>query len=1028
MKTKLGIIFFLLAATLAHAQTNNLTALLQQGLFEEQANRNLDAAIADYQALARQFDKDRQLAATAVFRLGECYRMQGKTNEAALEYQRILRDFSDQQTLATLSRQDLTGMGMIKSEPAAIVNSDAALWNKLKDVAPAELERILPTLVPNAMLDYLLQQRNAAQAQSASLLANGFTTNSLLVEEKHRLLTELNRQIREEISGIMDGLKLRAELSPSPQTAGDARQQQRELLAKQIALAEQDLAETQKLVQVGTAPLAESRAAEREVLRLRQQLAALDAGNAELLDLSIPDASEEDQEIVRIQTIIRNSPDLINARVPGGEGTPLQKAAAAGWIRVATYLLDHGADVNADRGGALYAAAKAGNRAMVELLLSRGSDVNPKENTGQTPLHVAVQNGFQAVVEVLLANKADVNAQNGSGVTPLFLAAGRDNPRIVSVLLEHKADVNQPDQSGATPLINAAHSGHLEIAKLLLAAGANPNMETSSSEKNGPGQLPTSFYGRTALSFAAESGSPEMVRMLLAAKADPNGGKLNAPLLCAIYNNNIETAELLLQAGAKPDSIGEFNFARQPRSNGGFGGEFGGGGRPVSGRGGRGGFGGLPRSVTPLWLAISENQLPMVQLLLKFKADPNDLQTGGQPLLFNALSNTNILEALLDAGAKADVMDVSPNVTVGSNAVNWTPLGKAAWLNNAAAVEMLLKHGENPNIRDKIGHYTPLHWAANHLADRKVFELLLAYKADRNVRDINGQTPLDILKEKVKPDDLSTDSAGKRKAGELADLLRQHGALDVLPDWDRITVSRPSAKFSEVVFAKGTNDWNQFTLFEALAVHYGLVSADPRTHLPEQRFDPNSSMLDGCLQFPNLENVIIRRPSSTDGTWREIKVDVNAKLKSGDCSQDVRLEWGDQIELQETDHPISAKWPGLSSEDQAELRNCLKRRVQLTVKGQTTNIVLEAHGFGPTILYGAYGMIFAIPPQFSLAPALDNSGMIRASSDLSRVKVAREHDPITGKTREWTVDCSNPNSPPNFWLRDGDVIEVPGKP
>ena len=74
----------LLAAAVVQAQTNNLTALLQQGLFEEQANRNLDAAIADYQSLAPQFDKDRQLAATAVFRLGECYRMQGKTNEAAL--------------------------------------------------------------------------------------------------------------------------------------------------------------------------------------------------------------------------------------------------------------------------------------------------------------------------------------------------------------------------------------------------------------------------------------------------------------------------------------------------------------------------------------------------------------------------------------------------------------------------------------------------------------------------------------------------------------------------------------------------------------------------------------------------------------------------------------------------------------------------------------------------------------------------------------------------------------------------------
>src|SRR6185369_10567730 len=87
------------------AQTNNLTVLLQQGLFEEQANRNLDAAIASYQSLAAQFDKNRQLAATAVFRLDECYRALGKTNEAAAQYQRILKDFSDEQTLATLSRQ-----------------------------------------------------------------------------------------------------------------------------------------------------------------------------------------------------------------------------------------------------------------------------------------------------------------------------------------------------------------------------------------------------------------------------------------------------------------------------------------------------------------------------------------------------------------------------------------------------------------------------------------------------------------------------------------------------------------------------------------------------------------------------------------------------------------------------------------------------------------------------------------------------------------------------------------------------------
>src|SRR5512146_1119446 len=101
MKLKSWTLVFILAlATMARAATNDLTGLLQKGLFEEEANRDLTAAIANYPSLANAFDKDRQLAATAIFRLGECYRKLGKTNEAAAQYQRILKDFSDQQTLA----------------------------------------------------------------------------------------------------------------------------------------------------------------------------------------------------------------------------------------------------------------------------------------------------------------------------------------------------------------------------------------------------------------------------------------------------------------------------------------------------------------------------------------------------------------------------------------------------------------------------------------------------------------------------------------------------------------------------------------------------------------------------------------------------------------------------------------------------------------------------------------------------------------------------------------------------------------
>jgi hypothetical protein len=73
----------------------------------------------------------------------------------------------------------------------------------------------------------------------------------------------------------------------------------------------------------------------------------------------------------------------------------------------------------------------------------------------------------------------------------------------------------------------------------------------------------------------------------------------------------------------------------------------------------------------------------------------------------------------------------------------------------------------------------------------------------------------------------------------------------------------------------------------------------------------------------------------------------------------------------------------------------------------------------------AVGLFTAEP--FMLWPVLENSKLLLASSDLSRMVVKRR-DAATGKMHEWTVDCSIPGLPPKFWLRNGDVIEVPEKP
>ncbi|MBU6409272.1 MAG: ankyrin repeat domain-containing protein [Verrucomicrobia bacterium] len=946
MKTKWCILMLLLAAAFARAQTN-LTALLQQGLFEEQANRNLDAAISNYQSLATQFDKDRQLAATAIFRLGECYRMQGKTNEAAREYQRIVNEFPNQSTLVTLSHQNLAAIGAPQSAATPPDIPEAKLWNRVKDLPQNQLEQVLPTLAPDLLLTSLLQQRDAAETKLAEL-QNFYSPQTPDVKSQKSVLAAINEQISEKINGIMEALKLRAELAQT------------------------------------TAP----------------------TGGPTL-------AQAQEVQIAGFQQMIQNSPDLINA--PVGGSTPLVKAVSDGLLKVAEYLLDHGAGVNVScpripglldpRGDVtpLMAAVVAGNKAMTQFLIDRGADVNAKTQNGSTPLAIAAGKGFQAVTEVLLANKADVNARDSNGQTPLMFAASAGHLEVVKLLLADGANVNLKDTLGRTAL-NCAIGNPPEIMQALLHAGADPNTEDN--------------QGRTPLSYASERDNSEVVKVLLDAKANPNGGKpLNAPLLCAVHEKNIVSAELLLQAGANPNVVGGVSSRSTDHQTTYFRNN--------------------QWHLTPLWLAIYLDDSAMVQLLLKYKADPNDSQTDGKPVLFDALDRTNILEVLLDSGG-----DANSRMSDG-----WPLLEQAVSNGKVPMVQLLLQHGADSNVRDEAQNssadgYTPLHFAAEQLADPKIFELLLDHHADPNVRGNDGKTPLDLLKEKMKsPSTANANGFGvamrtiyvspkeqqtETIAAQLADLLRQHGALDNLPDWDAIEVSRPSKKYSAVVFKKSTNDWNRFTLLELIAVQYQFLAASPAG---QERVRDRSDILavngqrSSALSFPDLANIRIRRPSPDGRRWRDLPVDLKSILQSGECSNNVPLKWGDVVEIPETDHPFSEAWGGFSPLQLTNLMRCLTRRVRITVKGQSTAITLK-----PDFEFsGGYPYVVTHAP-FWIEPVLRNSNLLLASSDLSHITVIRR-DPETGKKKEWTMDCSNPNfnSPPAFWLRNGDVIIVPEK-
>ena len=205
-------------------------------------------------------------------------------------------------------------------------------------------------------------------------------------------------------------------------------------------------------------------------------------------------------------------------------------------------------------------------------------------------------------------------------------------------------------------------------------------------------------------------------------------------------------------------------------------------------------------------------------------------------------------------------------------------------------------------------------------------------------------------------------------------------------------------------------------------------------------FADTSAASEPCVDvgFPNFTQIIIHRPSASGTNWQDLKINLTRAFDSGDCAGDIPLQFGDVVEIPEADHVVNEPWMGLTTNELFTLKNCLTRHLQITVNGQTTNLTVAPQVWElvpGSSEYPLSSLGAKMPPEvgllkfepFMLWPVLENSKLLLASSDLSRVQVKRR-DAATGKTHEWTVDCSNSNSPPDFWLRDGDVIGVPEKP
>jgi ankyrin repeat protein len=1069
----LSALFFLRSPSLA---ATNLTAALQQALFEEEANHNLAAAIQSYQSLITQFDQDRKLAATAIFRLGECYRKQGNTNDASTQYQRIVREFSDQSTLLDLSRQNLAALGIAVPSPASSATASAAraeqkrlleeeikLAEKLLSSQRKQVETGVMSpdgLIP-AQRDVLKLRRQLA-ALDAGQPSTDANTESSSGNDAERVALE--KQIAELKALPKEKLRVAIQQSfPNPVLNS---------LMEQLVSAEQRLATAQheygpehtEVIKAKTLVETVSRQidvqvdAAMEALELkRSALAAASASSRSRTEVAGA-TSAESEEVRRIQSLIKNSPDLINSPSagggPNGGRTLLQEAAAKGELSVVKLLLDNGAAVDGLRQGEvtpLDLAAFNGHKAVVDFLLSKGAKADARTENGITPLHLAANKGYELVARALLNAGAPVNApiksedvslgyKFTSGETPLHTAAYSGYPSLVQLLLSKGADPNAVDAEGHTPLSSSVSRGDENTSKILLAAHADPNVgrrdlplldaahkgdatllelllsNGADPNTNSPSRWVSGGRRASALYVAVANHQPQVIAILARFKANLNAPGLllsgNPVIFEALNRRDLESLKGLLENGANPNVFSQDGYtplatavnshdnpavetllAHHADPN-----------QKIEATFGEGGKG-----YTPLLIATAKVLPDLVDVLLAAGADPN-LKTETRAPLFNALNNENpakrqeMVASLLAHGAKPNIKDANGK----------TPLMYAVLRGDKETTTLLLAHKADVDALAKDGS-TALHSAVayNH---PDLVELLLTNKADPNVRDSAGRTPLDLTRNSIpagmpvpnypqspgsiptralRLPGVSTPTAEAEAPTSIADILRQHGAADELPDFSLIRVSRKGMGPRQI-FKHDTNSFNRFTLFETIA---------------------SASYLN--IQYPDFSQLRIHRPDpAKPGKSKEIRINAMLTPTTFDCAKDTWLEFGDVIEIPEREHTLTEDPNyGSGAVKMDTLTKCLARKVKFVVRDQSVELALPGYNF-----------------ETYLASAMQRQtvqAILRSTSDFSHVHVKRT-DPETKKPAEFTVDVQSIwfNKSPrtdDLWLREGDVIEVPDK-
>jgi ankyrin repeat protein len=430
--------------------------------------------------------------------------------------------------------------------------------------------------------------------------------------------------------------------------------------------------------------------------------------------------------------VFESEPGLAGMCPPDGV-TMLHRAAQYGLLRVAKWLLDHGADVNKQslpdfwrwKGRtplefAVWEFAADSDRsareAIAALLIERGAEL--------TPLAAAALGHWDYLASCPL--------ESLQGKAVLQAAVRGDRPDVLRRLLERGLDPNERMQLGQLedqtfssggPLLEAVNTERIDMARLLLSHGADPNASV--------------YTAGSATGAAYNGGSPRthapdqaMIDLMV-----EHGGWIDASAVG--YIRNVELARRMLQGEIDP-----------PPASGAFSAE------KVAEQILWGGASGRSAEIVrmaleridwprndPRWFWMLWRPLPGHQdlteaeqadsratfRLILERCDPNLwAPESGQTMLHEVIARdhgvgVSLATMLLDAGARTDIRD---------EFLKSTPLGWACRWGRVALVELLLARGADPIEAGAEPWATPLAWAERR-QHAEIASILRQHGADR---------------------------------------------------------------------------------------------------------------------------------------------------------------------------------------------------------------------------------------------------------------------------------------------------------